>query len=155
MRWSSGMSRLLGILILRYNQLVWHSFCILLFSAGQHCVYLWNYKSDSYGVFSKTKFSKCFQKCIAKLKFYSVRHKTHFAWSHHILPKLWVCFSQNLHFFCDMSVCKISDELYKSNTYYVNRNSNSVDICLKHTNNLKPVTCRYWLSTHDSARYHK
>ncbi len=38
-----------------YNQLKYEiPLYILLFSAGQNCVYFWNYKSDSDEVFSKT-----------------------------------------------------------------------------------------------------
>ncbi len=67
--------------------------CILLFSAEQNCVYLWkNYKSDSDGVFSKTKLLECFHKWITKLKFDSAWHKTHLAWLHHIyaLSEAWL-----------------------------------------------------------------
>ncbi len=64
--------------------IVWNSFCILLFSAGQNILYLWNCKSDSDGVFSKTKPSESFNKWNTNLKFDGARHKTHFAWSHHM-----------------------------------------------------------------------
>ena len=63
---------------------VWNSLCILLFSATQNCLYLWNHKSDFDEIFSKRKLSECFQKLTTKQKFDSARHKTQFAWSHHI-----------------------------------------------------------------------
>ncbi len=44
--------------------IVWNSFCILLFSAGQNCPYLLNRKSDFDEVFSKTKLSGCFTKYV-------------------------------------------------------------------------------------------
>ena len=62
------MSCMLGILILRYNQLYYEIpfVSVILFSAGQNCVYLWkNYcKSDSDGVFSTQdkKLLECFHK---------------------------------------------------------------------------------------------
>ncbi len=58
---------------------------LIVFNWTKLCsVYLWNDKSDSDGVFSKTKLWKCVHKWITKLKLDSDRHKTHFAWSHHI-----------------------------------------------------------------------
>ena len=65
--------------------IVWNSFCILLFSAGQNCLYLLNRKSDFDKVFSKTKLS--ITKLTTNLKFDSAQHKTRFAWSHHIFQK--------------------------------------------------------------------
>ncbi len=57
-----------GILISRYIYIViivYNFFCILLFSAGQNCLYLRNWKSDYSdfnGVFSKNKLFDCFTK---------------------------------------------------------------------------------------------
>ena len=42
--------------------IVWNSFCILLFSAGQNVLYLWNRKSDFNEIFRKAKLSQCFKK---------------------------------------------------------------------------------------------
>ncbi len=42
--------------------IVRNSFCILLFSATQNCLYLWNHKPDFDEVFGETKLSECFHK---------------------------------------------------------------------------------------------
>ena len=68
----------------KYPIIVWNSFCIILFSATQNCLYLLNHKSDFDEVFSKTKLSECCHKYTSKLKFDSAWHKTYFTWSHQI-----------------------------------------------------------------------
>ncbi len=45
-----------------YPIIVWNSFCILLVSGAQNCLYLWNHKSNFDEIFCKTKLSGCFTK---------------------------------------------------------------------------------------------
>ena len=93
------MSRMSGNIDFEIHPIiVWNSFCILLFLAGENCLYLLNRKSDFDEVFSKTKLSGCFTKYTTNLKFDSAWHETHFAWQHHIffnpriVHRLFACF---------------------------------------------------------------
>ena len=84
-RWSSGMSRLSGLLILRYIQL-WYenpfvSYCFQL----DKIVYIFGIISPILMGFSAKQSSRsAFTTELKKLKFDSARLKTHFAWLHHV-----------------------------------------------------------------------
>ena len=84
-RWSSGMSRMSGILILRCIQLKWEipfvSYCFHL----DKVVYIFRTTSPILMRFLAKQLSECFHKWTTKLEFDSGQHKTHFAWSHHIM----------------------------------------------------------------------